>query len=397
MLPIRILTPLFLLFFTANSYSQVAFESGFFITNSGEKTECLIKNLDWHLNPSRFDYKLNENGEVTTADIHTVAAFEVPGKFRFERQAVEIDTSAQGSVAGLSGRRIPEYRSSIEFLRVIVQGELTLYEFRQSNFVRFWIKNQDGPIEDLVYKQYVIWKDPEMRQGKMLSVNDAFKQQLYLLDCPSMDKRYFNNLSYNRRSLSDFTKKYNACKGSESESYTAKIKRRATHLTIKSGARFSIYSLENPIMKRQHDFATTISPQLGIELEHVLPFNNNKWSILLEPSYNHIEMNSEKASLDYEFIEMAGGAKYSMFLSAEGRIFLSAYFINSLTIAGTQIENGQPLRLTSSGCFMLGAGYTHGRISAEARIQTPRTFAAEYIYWDSNYKSVNLILGYRLF
>ena len=39
-------------------FSQIKFENGYFINNSDEKIECLIKNKDWDDNPVKFNYKL---------------------------------------------------------------------------------------------------------------------------------------------------------------------------------------------------------------------------------------------------------------------------------------------------------------------------------------------------
>jgi hypothetical protein len=35
------------LVFTANAYTQIVFEKGYYINNANEKVECLIKNIDW--------------------------------------------------------------------------------------------------------------------------------------------------------------------------------------------------------------------------------------------------------------------------------------------------------------------------------------------------------------
>ena len=34
--------------------AQINFEKGYYISNSGEKTECFIKNIDWMNNPVSF-------------------------------------------------------------------------------------------------------------------------------------------------------------------------------------------------------------------------------------------------------------------------------------------------------------------------------------------------------
>ena len=58
----RILPFLALLAFTA-SFSQITYQPGYFINNSGSKTECLIKNVAWKDNPVEFDYKLSEGAD----------------------------------------------------------------------------------------------------------------------------------------------------------------------------------------------------------------------------------------------------------------------------------------------------------------------------------------------
>jgi hypothetical protein len=47
-----------LLFLFSFSYAQITFEKGYFINNSGDRTECFIKNIDWRDNPTKFEYKM---------------------------------------------------------------------------------------------------------------------------------------------------------------------------------------------------------------------------------------------------------------------------------------------------------------------------------------------------
>ena len=45
---------------TFNSYAQTSFEKGYFINNEGQKTDCLIKNIDWKDNPTEIKFKYTE-------------------------------------------------------------------------------------------------------------------------------------------------------------------------------------------------------------------------------------------------------------------------------------------------------------------------------------------------
>ena len=60
----QVLALFILLFLSFNTFSQVTFEPGYIIDNSGQKTICLIKNNDWKNNPESFDYKINEAATV---------------------------------------------------------------------------------------------------------------------------------------------------------------------------------------------------------------------------------------------------------------------------------------------------------------------------------------------
>ena len=63
---------LFLLFASLFTYSQIRFEKGYFITNTGEHYEVLIKNVDWKNNPSAIDYKLNAEDQLKRISVDQV-------------------------------------------------------------------------------------------------------------------------------------------------------------------------------------------------------------------------------------------------------------------------------------------------------------------------------------
>ena len=58
-------------------FSQVNFEKGYFITNSDEKIDCLIKNRDWKNNPIDFEYKLSDNDKFISTNIKLVKEFGI--------------------------------------------------------------------------------------------------------------------------------------------------------------------------------------------------------------------------------------------------------------------------------------------------------------------------------
>ena len=53
----QILVLAFITISCLQSYSQIIFENGYFIDESNNRIECLIKNIDWKNNPTEFEYK----------------------------------------------------------------------------------------------------------------------------------------------------------------------------------------------------------------------------------------------------------------------------------------------------------------------------------------------------
>jgi hypothetical protein len=73
-------------------FGQIVYEKGYYIDNSNQKIECFIKNLDWNNNPTKFMYKLTENGEKNTLDIKLVKEFGIGDGLKYVRKKVQIDT-----------------------------------------------------------------------------------------------------------------------------------------------------------------------------------------------------------------------------------------------------------------------------------------------------------------
>jgi len=52
--------------------AQIKYEKGYFISNNDSKTECLIYNMDWSINPVEFIYKSTEDAKPLTIGIQDV-------------------------------------------------------------------------------------------------------------------------------------------------------------------------------------------------------------------------------------------------------------------------------------------------------------------------------------
>ena len=85
---------LFAVLLSMVAFAQIRFEKAYYIDNSDNRVECLIKNVDWKNNPDFFNYQLSENAEIKTATVKEVKVFEIYKQSKFVRSTVDFDKSS---------------------------------------------------------------------------------------------------------------------------------------------------------------------------------------------------------------------------------------------------------------------------------------------------------------
>lgn len=185
------------------SYSQIIFENGYFVNESSKKIECLIKNIDWKDNPTEFEYKLSPNDTVRKATIQTVKEFGVNNVSKYIRAKINIDRSSD-QIHHMSNKRNPIFQEELVFLKVLIEGQASLYLYVDANLTRFFYQLNDSEINQLVYKRFLV--------GNNTSKNNYFRQQLFLqLKCEEIQLNDLKHLSYSRQDLERLFIKYNEC------------------------------------------------------------------------------------------------------------------------------------------------------------------------------------------
>lgn len=187
-----------LLLSSLNCFSQIVFKKGYFINNENEKIDCLIKNKDWKDNPSEFEYKFTAESEPQIATIEGVSEFGMYNFSKYSRHNVYIDRSSI-IMGQLSNVRKPELKEEVLLLKVLVEGEASVYSYVDGNLQRFfYLRDADLGVEPLIYKKYL--------DGSNNVVENAeYKQQLWNnLKCESIQRSSFKNLDYDRGDLVRF-------------------------------------------------------------------------------------------------------------------------------------------------------------------------------------------------
>lgn len=380
-----------------NCYSQIYFENGYYIDNTNQRINCLIKNIDWKNNPIGFEYKLSENSEPKKAFIKSIKEFGIDNISKYVRSIVNIDRSSN-TINELSNYRNPIFKEEELFLKVLIEGKANLYLFEDRNLRRYFFNKENSAIEQLVFKSY---KTSNNKIGK----NNRFKNQLWnKLKCPNFKKNKVENLDYKKNELIDFFVEYNECNGEKNINYEEKQKKDLFNLGIRPGFNSSSLSIQNSVSSsRDTDFDNEFGFRFGFEAEFIMPFNKNKWSLIIEPTYQYFksekEITNHSVKADYKSIEIPVGIRHYFFLNEDSKIFINCSFIfdfsnNSII----DFSPGTALEIKTRNNLAFGIGYKHNdKYSLELRYQTSREVLSDFLSWNSDYKTLSIILGYSLF
>ena len=391
-------------------FSQIIFEKGYFIDNENNRIECLIKNYGWKANPNTIIYKLNENTEEKKAQISTIKEFSIGNSLKYVRENVQIDISSN-QVAKLSTESNPIWSDEQLLLKVLVEGDATLYCYERDDHKRYFYRVGDNPIQQLIYKRYLRVKD-----GRHIRINASFRQQLIKeIPCQEYSRGQMAVLKYTDKDLIGYFNTYNKIEVEESVQHENSNNRKKFNLRVKPGINYSSLSIQNSMSSTLDlDFDTEIGYQIKAELEFILPYNKNKWAIVLEPGFYKIESKKDKiisriisdqnvgASIDYSYVDIPVGIRHNFFLNNENRIFVSGLFIPNFVIdQNATIDFYDPnlndLDIEHPHSFAIEAGLIMKKWSIDVSYRLNRNILEDYTAWGADYKVLSLSIGYRLF
>lgn len=400
---------LFTLFTFTFFFTQIRFEKGYFIKNDNSRVEALIKNIDWKSNPTSFDYKLSSGDNLKQLSINDVQLFEIYNESKYISATVKIDRSST-VIDQMSDFRAPKYKDEKLFLKEIVEGHTSLYEFTGENITRFFIKkDNENPIQ-LIYKPYLY-------DDSSIAYNDDFKKQLQQeLNCTKINEKEISKVKYNKNDLQKIFLLNNNCDNTEALIVAQKREKGNVNINIRPRLTISKAEVERPspvyptAYENKNDFG------LGVEFEYIFPFHKNKWSIFVEPTYRNYESEVLKdspittneqyaSSINYQSIQIPIGLRHYFFITQKSKIFMNAMAVIDITLesqmdqrlVGGEVYN--TFEISTKPHAAVGTGYVfNNKYGAEIRYFFKSNIASGYpdIY-RINYSAVSFILSYNVF
>ena len=374
--------------------SQISYVEGYYINNSNQKIEGLIKNVDWENNPIEFEYKTTEQAEKKTLTIESVKEFGINNVSKYIRLDVNIDRFSN-NLDLLSSDKNPIFKKEVLFLKVLIEGDASFLSYKDKSLTRYFYQTSNQDIVQLIYKEY---KTPENKIG----TNNEFRRQLFNnLKCSDISMDDVKNIDYEKKALLKFFTKYNNCNNSEFVNFEEKVKSDLFNLNIRPGLNSSSLFINNSaINSRSTDYGNELAFRIGLEFEFIMGFNKNKWAVIIEPTYQYFKAedkaitNLSNTNVDYKSLELPIGVRHYLFLNNNSKIFINGSFIYDFVLS-SKVRN---LDASSSVNLAMGVGYNYNqKYSVEFRYHTNRDVLTDYLAWTSDYKTISIIFGYTLF
>jgi len=399
---------LFLLLAVIPCLAQNTFQPGYFIDNNGNRTDCMIRNIAWKDSPVDFEYKTGETAPTQEGLINDISEFSVANTYKFERFTGDVDLSSN-DIGYMSLKKEPEWIKGTMFLKVLVQGDATLYEYTKGNIVRFFV-TANGTTQQLIYKPYKVHTS--------IGYNNTFRGQLYeIMKMKLNDQKRFTNLRYDKDALTKLFLVYNGQQEDQATDYTVKQNKTQFNVKITAGANMANASIMREFSNGENtmEFDDKAIFAAGLEAELIFPFNNRKWSLFANPNYQSYKNTGTTAfapltqhwEISYSFIEIPIGIRHYMYLNDRSRIFINAAYATVLTVgdnsASFNYDGGHAPDIllkaepSKASNFVIGGGFSYDRYSLEVRYNAKREIIVNRSYWGSEYSSIGVIAAYRIF
>ncbi|HEU0136990.1 MAG TPA: hypothetical protein VFQ50_06835 [Flavobacterium sp.] len=395
-----------LLFVATSGIAQIKWQPGYFIDNTGTRTECLIYNRDWNDNPVQFEYKISEGADEAKRGLKDTREFGVNGESVYVRAEVDMDR-ASNKVGTYPSEKDPVFVRETFFLKVLVQGTNTLFVVNKSGLEKFFFKTPKKDITQLVYIKYRQFINFTKGYEEKTKENNLFRNQLWNdVKCQQTELRKVERIKYEERDLVNHFKEVNACAGDTTISTKGfEAPRKKGNFNVKVGIGYNMFhhTITREVARNSSDISKS-SPGFGVELEYILPTNKNKWAVVLEANYNTFEgsqvlpsstLNGAEVAVKQNFLQVPVGLRHFMFVTDEAKIMLTgviaANFVND---AFVEYRNGSTLEPSSYVYnFGVGIGFEYKRFSIEARLYTPMSIVKNV---DSQFNKTAFTLRYRV-
>ncbi len=410
-----------ILLFVNTIYGQKNYLPGYVINFKGDTINGLINYRNWDTNPQKIDFKKHVDGEINYINPAKIKEFGVVAEI-YKSGIVEVDES-NNDLTSLTYSKEFKYRVDTAFLQTLVQGEKSLYRYKDLKGKEHFFIGQATGFELLQYKEYY----KSVNGVKNIATNNKFIGQLcyYLRDCPEI-ATLTAHIKYTESSLTNLFQEYNNCTSKEAR-FVIKKKKASNDFGILAGLSVTKLTFKgknnDDLVEAEYSLSKNFS--FGLFFDLILQSRlQNRWSI-----YNELLLTTFKTgdqytkesqiengytkndiSLEYSYLKVNNTLRYRYFTGTNMSIFFNAGISNGFVVndtnhkiitkvltspPATYVEDGKALDDTKYEMgITAGVGSSFQKISFEIRYESS-TGISSYVDLKSPVKRIYFLFGYR--
>ena len=276
-----------LFLFGTSAFGQKNYVPGYLILPQGDTLRGLVDDQNWERNPRVINFKNEINANSQKFTVEQIAGFGIINGDIYHKQIVKVDKTPT-QLEELTRTVGPVIITDTVFLAEQIKGLVNLYYLHDENRkYHFFIQVKDGPVEELIQRNYLVNKSGQY----LLGTSNQYKDQLrysYLTSCPDIQPE-INKTAYTKAALKSLIYKYNACLNPTVPGEQKPTAKEEYKFNLVAGPNATSYRFKGDpyyykdLIDAKFDLQSDIMVGLGFQI--LLPRNRQKWSIYSEVAY----------------------------------------------------------------------------------------------------------------
>ncbi len=315
--------------------------------------------------------------------IADVKEFGIDNKLKFITHEVQIEKSLD-YIEKLDKSKDFDFNKERVLLKVIIEGDLSLYQYLENNVKKFFYKTTNSDITQLMYKRYV-----DENYAPRIVLNTVIEYKNQLEENKKCSSYNFSKLNYELSSLKKYFIGQNKCLNSEIKFVSKRLTQ--TRLAISASVGLNISNLD--VHRSQTTFTlNSINPSFGIDLDFLIPTITSDLELNFMAYYSSFKIKEEvefglssvrEVQVEYSEVLLGIGSGYRFYLDNDKSISLRGGINYPLLINNTKYTE------TDSDLNLL-AKEANPFLSISASMHIKKiNFKAEYLFKRNIMEGVN--------
>lgn len=145
---------IFFFFISIVCISQSNFIAGYVIGYDNQRVDCKIESFNTQFSPTSIKYIPINSDSILEGNVNTIKEFGIDGVSKFITATLKLDMTSR-FINSMPKSFYDNMKETTVFLKIIVEGKATLYEYsNENNFVFAYTLDGNEP-KQLVYKRYL--------------------------------------------------------------------------------------------------------------------------------------------------------------------------------------------------------------------------------------------------